>query len=89
MIFMNISDFNYNLPKELIAQTPLLQRDSSRLMVISQTILQHKKFTDIVDYFSAGDVLVLNDSMVFPAKLVGKRNLVGGLKFCWSSKLTS
>lgn len=77
LISMHLSDFAYNLPKELIAQQPLEKRDSSRLMVVYSTSIQHQQFSNILDFFSAGDVLVLNDSKVFPAKLVGKKESGG------------
>ncbi|GJM42701.1 MAG: S-adenosylmethionine:tRNA ribosyltransferase-isomerase [Ardenticatenaceae bacterium] len=72
---MNTVDFNYALPPELIAQRPLAQRDASRLMVLhrdSQTIT-HQNFTDILDYFQAGDILVANNSRVIPARLYGRK----------------
>ncbi len=68
-----LSDFDYDLPKELIAQTPLLKRDESKLLVLNrkeQTITD-KKFYDIIDYFQKGDVLVRNNSKVIPARLYG------------------
>ena len=63
---MNKSDFFYDLPEELIAQTPLEHRDQSRLLVVhkSDSVLEHKRFYNIVDYLKAGDLLVLNDSKV-------------------------
>ena len=81
---MKTNDFDYNLPKELIAQTPAEPRDSSRLMIVDRSLkkVEHKHFTDIVDYFQKGDVLVWNNSKVFKARLFGKlhsgtgRNLV-------------
>ncbi len=86
---MHLNDYNYKLPKELIAQTPLPQRDASRLMVVSSTSLQHKKFTDAVGYFSAGDVLVLNDSKVFPAKLVGIKETGGKVEVLLLKQISS
>ena len=67
------SDFYYDLPEELIAQHPMSRRDSSRLMVLDrkQGTLEHKIFHDIVDYLREGDVLVVNDSKVIPARLYG------------------
>ena len=67
------SDFYYDLPQELIAQTPLDPRDSSRLMVIHREggEIEHKHFYDICDYLRAGDTLVINDSKVIPARLYG------------------
>ena len=70
---MKVEDFNYNLPEELIAQTPLEKRDSSRLLVLDKKtgIIEHKHFTDIIDYLNEGDTLVLNDTKVLPARLIG------------------
>ena len=70
---MKVEDFDYELPEELIAQTPLKHRDESRLLVLDKTTgdIEHKHFTDIIDYLSAGDVLVLNDTKVLPARLIG------------------
>ncbi len=73
---MKLSDFDYHLPKELIAQSPLEPRDASRLMVLGEKI-EHRNFSDIVDYFENGDTLVLNDSRVIPAKLRGKKSTGG------------
>lgn len=72
---MNLSDFEYNLPKELIAQYPLTQRDNARLLVIDRAkgSIEHRIFKDITDYFSPGDLMVLNDTKVVPARLIGKR----------------
>ncbi|MBW2996614.1 tRNA preQ1(34) S-adenosylmethionine ribosyltransferase-isomerase QueA [Candidatus Woesearchaeota archaeon] len=69
---MKLDDFDYDLPKERIAQKPISPRDSSRLMVINSKV-EHKHFFDVVDYFSKGDVLVLNETKVIPAKLVGRK----------------
>ena len=70
---MRVEDFDYNLPEELIAQTPLEKRDSSRLLVLDKKTgnIEHKKFTDIIDYLEKGDTLVLNDTKVLPARLIG------------------
>lgn len=78
---MKTSDFNYQLPQELIAQKPIEPRDSSRLMVLFRKsgVLQHRCFFEIVEYLQPGDVLVLNDSRVIPAKLLGHK-LSGGAK---------
>ena len=67
------SDFYYDLPQELIAQTPLEPRDSSRLMKIDRKSgeITHDRFYNICDYLEKGDLLVLNDSKVFPARLYG------------------
>jgi len=71
---MKKSDFYYELPPELIAQTPLARRDASRLMVIDREsgAITHDYFYNIADYLERGDLLVLNDSKVFPARLFGK-----------------
>ena len=66
------SDYYYDLPQELIAQTPLERRDSSRLMVLNKKTgeLEHKVFTDILDYLHTGDVLAVNNSRVMPSRLI-------------------
>ena len=78
---MNISDFDYELPNELIAQTPLEKRDSSRLLVLNKDNgnVTHKHFTDIVDYLKKGDVLVLNNTKVIPARLIGEKEETGAV----------
>ena len=76
---MKVSDFNYNLPKELIAQHPLENRDESRLMVLNretQTI-EHKIFKDVIDYLQPGDCLVRNNTKVIPARLYGVKEETG------------
>ena len=72
---MKTHDFWYDLPEELIAQTPLERRDGSRLMVLNRETgeIQHKHFYDIIDYLNSGDCLVMNDSRVLPARLMGHR----------------
>ena len=72
---MKTSDFYYDLPEELIAQTPLEKRDTSRLMVLDRVSgeVTHKHFYDIIDYLNPGDCLVMNDSRVLPARLLGHR----------------
>lgn len=69
------TDYDYNLPLELIAQTPLTNRSESRLMVLNRKnkTVEHKKFSDIVDYLTENDVLVLNDTKVIPARLIGEK----------------
>ncbi len=78
---MNISDFDYFLPENLIAQDPLEKRDESRLMIMNRTTgrLEHKHFRDIIDYLNPSDVLILNDSKVIPARIYGKRHGSGGV----------
>ena len=70
---MNTKDFFYELPQELIAQTPLEQRDHSRLMVLplSDEPIEHKKFYDVIEYLRPGDCLIMNDSKVLPARIFG------------------
>ncbi len=77
---MRTADFDYELPPELIAQTPLSQRDQSRLLVLRQGSGQiaHRRFSDLLDYLRAGDVLVLNNSRVIPARLRGVNIHTGG-----------
>ena len=74
---MKTSDFNYNLPDELIAKYPLKSRSASRLLVYENKI-QHKSFIDILDYLNHGDLLVLNNTSVIPARVFGKKE-TGGL----------
>ena len=70
---MKLSDFNYNLPEELIAQDPLEKRDNSRLMVLHRETgeIEHKHFYDVIDYLNPGDCLVVNNTRVIPARLMG------------------
>lgn len=72
---MNVKDFDYNLPQELIAQDPLEDRSSSRLLVLDKDTgeIQHKVFRDILSYLKTGDCLVINDTKVLPARLIGSR----------------
>ena len=72
---MKLEDFNYNLPKELIAQTPYLKRDEARLLVVGKDKenFEDKKFSDVLEYMGKGDVLVLNETKVIPARLYGKK----------------
>src|SRR5690606_11235133 len=78
-VHMKLSQFKFNLPKELIAQYPTAHRDESRLMVLHRKTgkIEHKMFTDILDYFDEGDVFVLNDTKVFPARLFGNKEKTG------------
>jgi S-adenosylmethionine:tRNA ribosyltransferase-isomerase len=77
---MNIADFTYDLPQELIAQTPIEPRDSSRLLVLhrSDDRIEHRHFRDIGDYLQEGDLLVANQSRVLPARLLGVKQDSGG-----------
>ena len=76
---MKVSDFNYNLPKELIAQVPIKDRDQSRLMVLDRKnkTIEHKIFKDIIDYLEPGDCLVRNNTKVIPARLYGEKEETG------------
>ncbi len=78
---MNIEEFNYELPEELIAQTPLLKRDSSRLLIMDKKTgeLKHENFNNIIKYLKAGDVLVLNDTKVIPARIIGLKEETGAV----------
>ncbi|MFH1063901.1 MAG: tRNA preQ1(34) S-adenosylmethionine ribosyltransferase-isomerase QueA [Candidatus Woesearchaeota archaeon] len=84
---MKLSDFDYNLPPELIAQEPMEQRDQSRLMVVKGKEIEHRKFHDILEYLEDGDVIVLNDTKVEPVKLVGKKATGAKAEFIISKKL--
>jgi len=77
---MKLSDFDYNLPQKFIAQNPVSPRDHSKLMILDkkQQKIEHKYFYNLPDYLQPGDVLVLNDTKVFPARLIGRRQLTGG-----------
>lgn len=74
---MQLDKFDYNLPTELIAQTPADKRDHSRLLVYNNAQIEHKHFFDLPNYLQVGDVLVLNDSKVFPARLIGQKETGG------------
>ena len=78
---MNIEEFDYDLPKELIAQTPLEDRSSSRLLVLNKNNgkVKHEHFYNIVNYLKKGDVLVLNDTKVIPARLIGVKEETGAV----------
>jgi S-adenosylmethionine:tRNA ribosyltransferase-isomerase len=77
----SLSDFDFNLPLDLIAQEPVNPRDAAKLLIAHKTNkkLEHKKFSDIVDYLKKGDILVVNDSKVFPARLFGTKKNTGGV----------
>lgn len=77
---MKVSEFNFYLPEELIAQHPLKERDASRLMVLDKKNgeIEHKTFHDIIDYLNPGDTLVLNNTRVLPARLIGEKEGTGG-----------
>ncbi|MCM8710435.1 tRNA preQ1(34) S-adenosylmethionine ribosyltransferase-isomerase QueA [Clostridium sp. SYSU_GA19001] len=77
---MDVKDFYFHLPEELIAQHPLERRDESRLMVVDKNtgVIEHKIFKDIINYLDAGDCLVLNNTRVMPARLIGEKEGSGG-----------
>ncbi len=77
---MKTSDFDYYLPKELIAQSPIEPRDASRLMVLDRRTgaIEHRTFRDLADYLAVGDVLICNESRVVPARLFGRKVPTGG-----------
>jgi len=92
MLKMKLSDFDYYLPKELIAQEPLNERDSSRLMVVSRGdgSIRHKTFRDILEYLNPGDILALNDTKVIPARLLGvKKGTLGRVDVLLSNRISS
>ncbi|HIT70661.1 MAG TPA: tRNA preQ1(34) S-adenosylmethionine ribosyltransferase-isomerase QueA [Candidatus Scatovivens faecipullorum] len=80
---MKVSDFNYELPKELIAQHPYDKRDEARLMVLDKRnqSIEHKVFKDIIDYLNPGDCLVINNTKVIPARLYGKKDTGANVEF--------
>ena len=77
---MKVSDFDFYLPEELIAQCPFKERDSSRFMVVDRKTgeIEHKVFHDVIDYLEKGDTLVLNNTRVMPARLIGEKEETGG-----------
>ena len=79
IFYMKLSNFNYDLPKELLAEYPTDQRDQSRLMVLHRDSgkIEHKTFKDVIDYFEDGDSFVLNNTKVFPARLMGNKEKTG------------
>ncbi len=87
---MNVSDFDYNLPEELIAQKPAEKRDSSRLMVVHRDTgkIEHRHFYDVLEYLNPGDCLVMNNSKVIPARLFGTKLGTGAkIEFLLSKRL--
>lgn len=78
---MKTDDFDYELPKELIAQTPLKNRSESKLLVMDRVTgaLEHKHFYDIIDYLNKGDALVINDTKVIPARIIGVKEETGAV----------
>lgn len=77
---MKLKNFDYNLPRDLIAQKPVKPRDQSRLLLLDKKTgeIKHKYFYNIINYLKKGDILVLNNSKVFPARLIGRKKLTGG-----------
>jgi len=77
---MKTSDFDYHLPPELIAQTPIEPRDHARFMVLNRSdgSIAHRRFFELLDWLRSGDVLVFNDSRVIPARLSGQKTGTGG-----------
>jgi S-adenosylmethionine:tRNA ribosyltransferase-isomerase len=88
---MKTSDFDYHLPKESIAQRPLPQRDASRLLVLDKESgqIEHRVFTDLKTYLDPGDILVVNDSRVFPARLYGRKVTGGRVEILLLERLDS
>jgi len=76
---MKLSQYKYNLPEELIAKYPADKRDESKLMVIDRSTgkIEHQVFRDVIDYFIEGDVFVVNNTKVFPARLYGNKEKTG------------
>lgn len=79
---MRLSDFSYELPEELIAQEPLSERDTSRLLVVDRTeqTIEHRRFTDILDYLVEDDLLVMNDTRVVAVRLYGRKSTGGAVE---------
>ena len=77
---MKVSDFDFDLPEELIAQHPLEKRDASRLMVLDKKTgcIEHRSFHDVIEYLNEGETLVLNNTRVMPARLIGEKEGTGG-----------
>ncbi|HPS83765.1 MAG TPA: S-adenosylmethionine:tRNA ribosyltransferase-isomerase, partial [Bacteroidales bacterium] len=78
---MKLSDFKFDLPQDLIANFPSKNRDESRLMVLDRKAgtIQHKKFSDILKYFGEGDLMIINNTKVFPARLYGRKEKTGAV----------
>lgn len=80
---MKVAEFNYDLPEELIAQTPIKKRDESRLMVLDRNskAIEHRVFKEILEYLKPGDVLVRNNTKVLPARIYGKKDTGANVEF--------
>ena len=78
---MKTDDFDFYLPEKLIAQTPLERRDASRLLILDKETgsIEHKSFQNIIEYLNEGDVLVLNDTKVMPARILGTKEHTGAV----------
>lgn len=74
---MQLADFNFDLPPELIARYPLMKRSASRLLCVSHNKIMHRQFRDLLDFIDEGDLLVFNDTKVIPARLMGKKRTGG------------
>lgn len=88
---MNLKDFDYNLPPERIAQTPLAERNQSKLLVLHRQTgeIEHRRFTDILNYFRKGDIIVANNSRVIPARLYGRKETGGRAELLLLEQLAS
>ena len=86
---LQLNDFNYNLPEELIAQHPKDNRSDSRLLVVNRRTKkwEHKQFKDIIDYFTPQDMIIVNNTRVYPARLIGKKSTGGKVEVLLVSKL--
>ena len=78
---MKLSQFKFDVPQDLVAQYPLDNRDESRMMVVHRETgeIEHKHFRDLIDYFDEGDVMVMNDTRVFPARMYGNKEKTGAV----------
>ena len=87
---MKVKDFYYNLPEELIAQTPITKRDESKLMVLDkrQQTIKNKTFKEIIDYLKPGDCLVRNNTKVLPARLYGKKETGANIEFLLLNRIS-
>lgn len=87
---MNLKEFDYDLPPERIAQTPLTQRDQSKLLVLHRGTgqIEHRRFTDILHYFKKGDIIVANNSRVIPARLYGRKESGGRVELLLLEQLS-
>ena len=86
---MRLKDFDFDLPKELIAQYPSEARDASRLLAIDRRTgkCEHRVFSDLLSYLGRGDLVVLNDTKVLSCRLIGTRRTGGRARPCWGYRL--